>query len=149
MRLYLLCGHVSYICALHRNTIWKADEMPYCLQIAPGASTGKIFLLFDFLQIPFWFLHMQLHLIGHMKSSGLMADLTWCSLLLKAAKLDQVTQGFGQSRTSNSSNSTASVGSQSQYLVTLTVKNFFPAFIGISLAVPHISLHLCLSCFCL
>lgn len=68
-----------------------------------------------------------------MKSSGLMADLTWCSLLLKALKLHQVAQGFGQSRT-NVSNSTASPGSQSQYLVTLTVKKSFPAFIGISLA---------------
>lgn len=74
-------------------------------------------------------------LLGHVKSSGLMVDLTWCSLLLKAPKLDQVAQGFGQSKTSNGSNSTASPGSQSQYLVTLTVKKFFPAFIGISLSV--------------
>lgn len=115
---------------------------------APGASTGKIFPLFDFLQIPFCFLHMQLRLLGHTKSSSLMADLTWCSLPLKAPKLDQVAQGFGQLRTSQTvAANTACPGSQSQYLVTLTVKKFFLAFIGISLAV-FITSHLC-SCVCL
>ena len=60
------------------------------------------------------------HRTSWQTSSGLAS----CSKLLK---LDQVTQGFVQSRTSKGRESTASLGSQSQCLVTLIVKNFFPA----------------------
>lgn len=129
MRSYLLHGHVSCISALHspqeRNSESRLNPLlppncSWCIhrKNIPSLSfckSNSAFYVCSYACLATWS-----YQTSWQTSSGLAS----CSKLLK---LDQVAQGFVQSRTSNGIESTASLGSQSQCLVTLTVKKFFPS----------------------